>query len=57
MLTPVQSLGATLLGTGVSEVVTTIHRDDGGLPCSAVRDAVLAPPTLVESLNLSFSLI
>jgi pyruvate/2-oxoglutarate dehydrogenase complex dihydrolipoamide dehydrogenase (E3) component len=49
-------LGATLLGPDSSEVLTVIHTAMlAGLPSTALRDAIIAHPTMAEGLNLLFN--
>jgi pyruvate/2-oxoglutarate dehydrogenase complex dihydrolipoamide dehydrogenase (E3) component len=46
-------LGFTMLGTNAGEVVSTVQMAMlGKLPYTAVRDAVIAHPTITEGLNL-----
>ena len=50
-----QILGAAILGVNGGEVMATLEvAMMGRLPYTALRDAVLAHPTLAESLNNLF---
>jgi pyruvate/2-oxoglutarate dehydrogenase complex dihydrolipoamide dehydrogenase (E3) component len=49
-------LGFTMFGADAGEVMATVQvAIIGGLPYTALRDAVLTHPTLVEGLVLLFS--
>lgn len=49
-------LGFCMLGTQAGEVMTSVQMAIlGALPYTAVRDAIIAHPTLAEGLGLLFS--
>ena len=49
-------LGFTAFGVGAAEIMTSVQiAMNAGLPYTALRDTVLAPPTLVEGLIPLFS--
>lgn len=49
-------LGFTMLGAQAGEVMTSVQMAMlGGLPYTAIRDAIIAHPTLAEGLGLLFS--
>ena len=51
-------LGFTMIGAEAGEVMTVVQTAIlGGLPCSKLRDAILAHPTMAEGLGDLFSLI
>ncbi len=51
-------LGFAMLGVQAGEVMTAVQMATlGGLPYTALRDAILAHPTLAEGLNLLFSAV
>lgn len=51
-------LGFAMLGAQAGEVMTAVQMAMmGGLPYTALRDAVLAHPTLAEGLNLLFATV
>src|SRR5439155_21863038 len=49
-------LGFTMIGSEAGEVVAAVQAAMlGGLPCSVLRDAILAHPTMAEGLNGLFA--
>jgi pyruvate/2-oxoglutarate dehydrogenase complex dihydrolipoamide dehydrogenase (E3) component len=51
-----QILGFTMLGSGAGEVTTAVQMAMlGGLPYTALRDAIIAHPLMSEGLNLLFA--
>lgn len=51
-------LGFAMLGAGAGEVVAVVQMAMlGGLPYTALRDAILAHPTFAEGLNLLFAIV
>ena len=51
-------LGFAMLGAGAGEVVATVQMAMlGNLPFAALRDGILAHPTLAEGLNLLFTTV
>jgi pyruvate/2-oxoglutarate dehydrogenase complex dihydrolipoamide dehydrogenase (E3) component len=51
-------VGFTMIGPEAGEVMAAVQMAMlGGLPCTAIRDAVLAHPTMAEGLNRVFAAI
>lgn len=51
-------LGFTMIGAEAGEVMTVVQMViQGGLPYTALRDSVLAHPTMAEGLNVLFSAV
>ena len=49
-------LGFTMLGSGAGEVAAVVQTSMlAGLPCTGLRDAILAHPTMAEGLNELFA--
>ncbi|HVS36208.1 MAG TPA: mercuric reductase [Gemmataceae bacterium] len=51
-------LGFTMIGPEAGEVMSVVHTAMlGGLPCTLLRDAILAHPTMAEGLNSLFDAV
>jgi pyruvate/2-oxoglutarate dehydrogenase complex dihydrolipoamide dehydrogenase (E3) component/pimeloyl-ACP methyl ester carboxylesterase len=49
-------IGFTMVGAEAGEVMAVVQiAMQGGLPCTALRDSILAHPTMAEGLNVLFS--
>jgi pyruvate/2-oxoglutarate dehydrogenase complex dihydrolipoamide dehydrogenase (E3) component len=51
-------LGFTMVGAEAGEVMTAVQMAmQAGLPCTALRDSVIAHPTMTEAINVLFSTV